>query len=295
LYGPASFRTAALAAARNQAFYQVRLSLRPHEGPVRAEGARFATVEHRLRPYPAARTTVLPRLVEYSSRKGVCCVVAEALDQTDDRGFDEHRMTKVAVTKIPMRKIPSLILSNAVAFSIAFALLFTPSAATRAVAAEPPPAATPPVAEVKTAGLEVLPATAAEVLDAVRKGGSRVTVVNLWATWCTPCREEFPDLMRFYKAYKDRGISLVLVSGDFSSDTEPAREFLASQGVDFRTFLKSGKDEEFINSFDPAWSGALPATFVYNDRGEKVHSFLGTVTYDSLERVVAPLAGAKPN
>jgi hypothetical protein len=86
----------------------------------------------------------------------------------------------------------------------------------------------------------------------------------------------------------------VLVSGDFSSDTEAAREFLATQGVGFRTYLKSGKDDEFINSFDPAWSGALPATFVYNDRGERVHSFLGTVTYDSLEREVVPLVGATP-
>jgi thiol-disulfide isomerase/thioredoxin len=145
-----------------------------------------------------------------------------------------------------------------------------------------------------TAGLEVVSATAPDILGAVRAGKSRATIVNLWATWCTPCREEFPDIMRFYNAYKDRGVSLVLVSGDFSSDTEAAREFLATQGVGFRTYLKSGKDDEFINSFDPAWSGALPATFIYNDRGEKVHSFLGTVTYDSLEREVGPLLVATP-
>ena len=147
-------------------------------------------------------------------------------------------------------------------------------------------------ASAPATGLEVVPASAPDILAAVKSGKSRATIVNLWATWCTPCREEFPDLMRFYKEYKTRGVSLVLVSGDFSSDTEAAREFLASQGVEFRTYLKSGKDDELINTFDPAWSGALPATFVYNDRGEKVHSFLGTVTYDSLEKQVAPLVGA---
>lgn len=164
-----------------------------------------------------------------------------------------------------------------------------------ATATEPEPVAASP------AGLEVVPATAKDILANVR-GSKSLVLVNLWATWCTPCREEFPDLMRFYNAYKTRGVSLVLVSGDFSSDTEAAREFLATQGVSFRTFLKSGPDEEFINSFDPAWSGALPATFVYNDKGEKVHSFLGPITYESLEREVAPLlgkgqagqAGAKP-
>jgi thiol-disulfide isomerase/thioredoxin len=140
---------------------------------------------------------------------------------------------------------------------------------------------------------QVLAASAPDILAEIRRQKSPV-VVNLWATWCTPCREEFPDLMRFHRDFKARGVSLILVSGDFSSDTEAAREFLASQGVDFRTYLKSGKDDEFINSFDPAWSGALPATFVYDARGDRVHSFLGTVTYDSLERVVAPLVGATP-
>jgi thiol-disulfide isomerase/thioredoxin len=169
---------------------------------------------------------------------------------------------------------------------------FVLAVASPADAAEPGPSPSPPPSSVATAGLEVVPASAPDILAAVKSGKSRATVVNLWATWCTPCREEFPDLMRFYNAYKERGVSLVLVSGDFSSDTGPAREFLASQGVGFRTYLKSGRDDQFINSFDPAWSGALPATFVYNDRGEKVHSFLGTVTYDSLEKQVAPLLGA---
>jgi len=140
----------------------------------------------------------------------------------------------------------------------------------------------------------LLPATGAQVLDAVRATGAKVVVVNLWATWCTPCREEFPDLMRFHRAFKDRGVALVLVSGDFPGESDAAKEFLASQGVDFSSYLKSGKDEDFINAFDPAWSGALPATFVYDAQGQRKHSFLGPITYQSLETVVAPLLGSAP-
>ena len=142
--------------------------------------------------------------------------------------------------------------------------------------------------------LQLTPATAAEVVAAARASGAKAVVVNLWATWCTPCRQEFPDLMRFYRAYKDRGVALLLVSGDFASDTAPAVEFLASQGVDFPSFLKSQNDEEFINGFDPAWSGALPATFIYDAKGERRRSFLGPVTYETLEHEVAPLVGVTP-
>lgn len=141
---------------------------------------------------------------------------------------------------------------------------------------------------------QLTPASSADVLRVVADTDAKAVIVNLWATWCVPCRKEFPDLMRFHGAYRDRGVALVLVSGDFSSDTDAAVEFLSSQGVDFPSYLKSGKDQEFIDGFDPNWSGALPATFVYDANGERVHSFLGPITYESLEHVVAPLLGTIP-
>lgn len=141
--------------------------------------------------------------------------------------------------------------------------------------------------------IQLVPATSSQVLDAVRASGARVAIVNVWASWCIPCRQEFPDLVRLYRAYKDRGVTLILVSGDFAGDSGAAKEFLAEQGVDFRTFLKAQKDQEFIDGFDPAWTGALPATFVYDRSGSRRHSFLTPVDYASLEREVNALLAQK--
>src|SRR5512132_453152 len=58
----------------------------------------------------------------------------------------------------------------------------------------------------------VLPASSQRVRDAARVPGARAVVLNAWATWCAPCREEFPDLVRLERTYRDRGVRVVLLS-----------------------------------------------------------------------------------
>lgn len=129
-------------------------------------------------------------------------------------------------------------------------------------------------------------ATAERILERVREPGATAVVMNVWATWCTPCREEFPDLMRLRHDYERQGMRLVLVSADFPDQSEEARLFLTRQGVDFSTFLKTGKDMEFINGLEPRWSGALPATFVYDGRGILRSFREGRTTRAALESLV---------
>ena len=53
--------------------------------------------------------------------------------------------------------------------------------------------------------LQLIPATAAEVMDVIKNANANVVLVNVWATWCVPCVEEFPDIMAVYQQYKSRG------------------------------------------------------------------------------------------
>lgn len=125
-----------------------------------------------------------------------------------------------------------------------------------------------------------------ELLREVRRPGARVVVVNVWATWCAPCREEMPDVLRVYRELRGRGLRLLLVSADFPEAREEARGFLARMGVDFPTYIKSGDDRAFIEGLDPSWWGALPATFVYDASGKLRHSRVGKTTYAELEKSV---------
>ena len=77
---------------------------------------------------------------------------------------------------------------------------------------------------------------------------------------------------------------------------EVARVLASARASTAPAFIKSGNDMAFIDALDPQWNGALPATFLFDGRGTRRHSWLGPVTYQSLRsRVVALLSPADKN
>lgn len=134
------------------------------------------------------------------------------------------------------------------------------------------------------AGPVMREADGAGVLAAVRSSGARAVLVNVWASWCQPCREEFPDLLKLERKYRAQGFRLILVSADFDSDLPQARSFLAEQGVGFPTWWKVGDDMEFINALDRDWSGALPGSFLFDGTGRLIRSWEGKASYATLEQ-----------
>jgi thiol-disulfide isomerase/thioredoxin len=143
------------------------------------------------------------------------------------------------------------------------------------------------LALLASASPEVAPADVAAVRAAIRKPGASAVLVNVWASWCDPCREEMPDVLRFYREHRDQGLRLILVSAD--DDAKDAARFLGTLGVDFPSLLKAGDDMAFIDGLDKKWSGSLPASFLYDGRGQKRRFWSGTVTYDELAAELAKL------
>jgi thiol-disulfide isomerase/thioredoxin len=127
------------------------------------------------------------------------------------------------------------------------------------------------------------------ILAAIKAPGASAVLVNVWATWCEPCREEMPDLIRFYRDHRPQGLRLVLISADDDDQRAEVGRLLGALGFDGPAFIKRGNDMTFIDALDPHWKGALPATFLFDGRGTRSRSWLGAVTYDDLRARVSGL------
>jgi thiol-disulfide isomerase/thioredoxin len=134
--------------------------------------------------------------------------------------------------------------------------------------------------------VQVNPVTAEGLLKIVRDSGAKAVLVNVWATWCGPCREEFPDLVRVAHVYQPKGLKVLLVSADMESDLPQVKNFLAEHGVEFPSYLQAQKDQEFINAIEPRWTGAIPATFIYDSSGKLRDFWEGKTSYGEFEQRV---------
>lgn len=129
------------------------------------------------------------------------------------------------------------------------------------------------------------------VAQSLRKSNAKLGIVNIWATWCAPCRDEMPELAKF----QHEGVApMLLISADNELDEPQVRIFLNEMTVDFESVLIKGDQQEFIehwqtvSSKDPAkrWSMTLPATFLVDAKGEVVSFSIGTTSANELKSLV---------
>lgn len=127
----------------------------------------------------------------------------------------------------------------------------------------------------------------AEELETIIKSyqGEKAVLVNVWATWCAPCIEEFPEIVKIQRKYENR-LQVVFISADFPDSRDRALQFLQEQGVDWTTYFKTGRDQEFIETLSNDWTGALPFSKIISKEGEVVASWENSATFSKFEKHV---------
>jgi thiol-disulfide isomerase/thioredoxin len=145
----------------------------------------------------------------------------------------------------------------------------------------------PRVTEIDANGLKkLIPQNAPE---------AKPLLVNFWATWCGPCREEFPDLVKLNAKMKDKGVDFITVSLDDVEDIKTkVPEFLNSMHAQMPAYLlNTAEQEDAIKAIDTNWGGSLPGTFLFNKKGEVVYKKLGPINAAELSAAIDKVASEK--
>jgi thiol-disulfide isomerase/thioredoxin len=131
-------------------------------------------------------------------------------------------------------------------------------------------------------------ATAADLQAELGRLRGRVVVLSFWATWCTSCLREIPDLVALGSELAAEGVTVLGVDMDEPRDLEGlVRPFHAKHFPAFHTLARSEPDMDTIASVvDPAWNEVLPTTYLIARSGRVVERLQGAQTPEELRRRV---------
>ena len=122
----------------------------------------------------------------------------------------------------------------------------------------------------------------------------KIVVLNFWATWCPPCRQEIPELNAFQLSHTNDGVTVIGASVD-DGGAEAVRPFVRRMKVAYPVVLADALQQSHFGgaSVGPLSGGmSLPTTLVIDRQGNFVARFLGALTQKELDSAISPLFSA---
>lgn len=110
----------------------------------------------------------------------------------------------------------------------------------------------------------------------------QIVLLNNWATWCPPCREEMPALQAYHAAHQEQGFSVVAVEAGEPADQ--VRQFVDEFGLTFPVWVDTG--QQALTAFRNL---ALPNSYVIDRDGQVRLAWSGAISLNVLEKYVTPL------
>jgi thiol-disulfide isomerase/thioredoxin len=109
---------------------------------------------------------------------------------------------------------------------------------------------------------------------AIAAHAGRVVLVDMWATWCIPCREKFPHIVELHRAHAGEGLTVISLSIDEPSEREAVLTFLTEQDAAFENFIGAyGLGTEATEAFE--YGGEVPFYKLYDRQGALRYQFSG--------------------
>jgi peroxiredoxin len=129
--------------------------------------------------------------------------------------------------------------------------------------------------------------TADGIKDLVKNNSDKLRLINVWATWCGPCVEEYHEFITMNRMYRRRDFEFISISADDPANKEKALKFLKSEESSATNYIFNVDDKyALINAVDSAWQGALPYTLLVEPGGKIIYSKQGEIDPAELKKKI---------
>jgi thiol-disulfide isomerase/thioredoxin len=175
-----------------------------------------------------------------------------------------------------------------------------PSPAPTAAGTNPEPTAIPAPPAASEAGVTLEKVKYDALLKRIAANkDAKYTIVDAWATWCGPCKENFPHVVAMHQKFADKGLAVISLSFDDPANpkqVEEAKAFLNEKKAGFTNILL---DEDEGVGFEKFNVNSIPAVFLFGPDGKEIKRFTmddpnNQFTYDEVEKTVEDLLAGKP-
>lgn len=132
---------------------------------------------------------------------------------------------------------------------------------------------------------EIAEVTSDTLLQEVTKLEASIVLVNFWATWCDPCKEEIPVLLELEKKYTQQGLRVLFVSMDEPEDQKDVLQFVNNTPgmINLRKTLPGAK---ILRNLFSEWMGVIPVTILFSQTGDILEAIEGTRESQEFEKIL---------
>jgi peroxiredoxin len=125
------------------------------------------------------------------------------------------------------------------------------------------------------------------IKELIKNNSGKLRLINIWATWCGPCKLEFPDFVIMDRMYRGRPFEFVSISADKMERKAEVLDFLRSQEASNRNYIFKGSDVyQMIEAVDPEWQGALPYTMLIEPGGKIIYRKQDTIDPSRMKKMI---------
>jgi thiol-disulfide isomerase/thioredoxin len=125
------------------------------------------------------------------------------------------------------------------------------------------------------------------IKELISNKSDKLRLINVWATWCGPCVQEFPDFVTIDRIYRSRQFEFISINADKLSGKDNVLKFLKKNEASNKNFIfSSDNNTQLIEAVDPEWTGALPYTLLVEQGGKIIFRVQGSIDIIEMRKLI---------